>query len=137
MQNFKERGNAHNNRKRYVFYPETSGRMVKLDIHFEDGGMSMFTYKNSKRGIYISLTVVEIDEPTDGLPQMERYSPFADINSKFLIAEATRYNAKKLAKVAEAFEDSALEISKTWLDEQQMAADMIRNAQIDAVNAIS
>lgn len=136
MQNFKVRGSAHNNRVRYQFYPATEGEMVKLDIHHRDGGTNMFSYKHEAKGIEISITQVKVQKVGNGMIS-EQSAPMADGNCRLLIAELGRYNAKKLEKVALAFDEAAPEISKLWTEDRDMAIDMIRTTAEAAVASIA
>ena len=136
MQNFKPRGNMHDKRTRYLFYPANEGQMVKLDIHHRDGGVNFASYKQEARGIEIGITVINVGKAEGGVV-FEQYSPMSDCNGRFLIVEQGRYSAKKLAKVVEAFDDAAPEICKLWMEDRQMAFDMVRTTAAVAAEAVA
>lgn len=114
MQNLKQRTSRHDKRERYVYYPRTSGRMAKVEIHHRDGGMNYFSGGTEKRGIEVSVSVVEIGASGNSGCMVESYSPMADCNARFLVTETARYNKGKLERIAAAMDADMPKLAETW-----------------------
>lgn len=120
MNNFKAHQNSNNNRTRYHYYPADQGQMIKLTIDYRDGGMNYFSGKVEKRGFEIAITSVMVGGSIGGA-MMEQSAPFADINGRLLLLEAKRYNAAKIEKIANLFDEKAPELSRLWTEDNESA----------------
>ena len=120
MNNFKAHHNSNNNRTRYHYYPADQGQMIKLTIDYRDGGMNYFSGKVEKRGFEIAITSVMVGGSIGGA-MMEQSAPFADINGRLLLLEAKRYNAAKIEKIANLFDEKAPELSRLWTEDNESA----------------
>jgi hypothetical protein len=89
----------HNDRRVYVTkfaLPELGEKMFrKIEVYYDEGGISMWTYKRKARGFYITSRVVEIDRG------FETWTPGQHGDGFLLIEEAKRFNKKRLDEIAE------------------------------------
>lgn len=132
MQNFKERTSHEGKRKRYVYYPATSGSMIKLEIAHADGGANYFSGGSSKRGIVVMATRIELSDAGNGV-MMESCNMFDDVGDKMTVVELARYNGKKIEIVAETFDANAPDISALWMDRRGEAMQMLRDTAAAAL----
>lgn len=70
---------------------------VKVEVWYSKGGLSYFTYENEPRGYSVSVKAVVLEDGPHF--KSERFMLFGN-GWKFHLKDATRFNAKTLAKVA-------------------------------------
>lgn len=82
------------NRSRTLFLEPIEGtdRMLKGAVTYKDGSMNIFTGTRKARGFYLSLNT---EKHADGMVSFVIGG--ADCGTNVLLAEAPRFNAKKLA----------------------------------------
>lgn len=79
--------------KRYLKVKPNAGTTthLKVDMSYSLGGMNLFTYKNERRGYYLTVVPVERRSCGDGV-MMEGFVAFS--GTKLLLKEVTRKSAK-------------------------------------------
>lgn len=94
--------------KKYIKAEGTGVNNLKVELYYSLGGMNYFTYKTEKRGYYLSVTPVEINN-RDGWTS-ECYTMFSGI--KQLVKEVGRKSAKaaeEATRLAIPWEDKLIE----------------------------
>ena len=82
-------------------YIKKGKQEYKVSINHQQGGMSMFTYKDSPRGFYGTVTPVERSEGSGGFT-VESFVLLGDNSGKkMLIEENNRYNKKRLLELSQ------------------------------------
>ena len=79
--------------KRYIKVKPNAGKTthLKVDMSYSLGGMNLFTYKQERRGYYLTVCPVERRSCGDGV-MMEGFVAFS--GTKMLLKEVTRKSAK-------------------------------------------
>jgi hypothetical protein len=71
-------------------------RELRIELRYEEGGMSYFTGQRSPRGYFVGLLPITVKP--DGAMSFMLFGSGAQ---KFLVEPAARFNAKKLAQLVE------------------------------------
>ena len=75
---------------RYYDYDLEDCNAIKVQVYYDMGGINYFTYKNESRGVYLSVTPVELGDVFEKTTLFKGY--------KVLLEEANRYSDKLLEK---------------------------------------
>lgn len=95
----------------FEFRDAETGNAVEVAVHYAEGGMSYFTYKNEGRGAYVHVTPVEISE---GVVSRMLLGSTEQSGFKMFVLPMDRRNAKKLEAVAEKVDAIVPEIAKMF-----------------------
>ena len=129
MKNFTAVGSMRDNRKTFVHYSAENGPCCKVSIRYDEGGYSMWDYKNKPRGIRISVQEI-IRSTSAGGMACEQYAPLNDANFFFMLEETKRYNLKALTAQAEALDDFAGKFAALYMSDRAAAVALF-NEQFD------
>lgn len=86
---------------------------LKAEIYYSLGGMNYFTYKNERRGYYMSISPVVRERIDYGT--MESYTAFSGL--KQCVLEVQRKSQKKMNEAVEYFDKHILEFMKNHFSE--------------------
>lgn len=75
---------------------DNSVNTIEISVRYEAGGMNYFTYRESKRGYYVSVSPVKIEKHNG----YETRSFVAFSGTKALLQEAKRFGQGKLEEIA-------------------------------------
>ena len=92
--------------KRIALLDTTSKEKLEVTVSYDEGGMSMWDYKEYPRGYYLSIQPVEI-KVERGYTTTSFWSGFG---LRCLITKATRFGAKALARAADAAAEKVPEL---------------------------
>lgn len=92
--------------KKYVKTNIPDATHIKFEVVYCRGGMNMFTYKDEPRGIYLSLSPVELKDR--GSYMSEIYTAFT--GGKTLIKEMARKSDKAVEKAWDKLNDCSEKI---------------------------
>jgi hypothetical protein len=73
-------------------YIERNGQTLKVEVYYKLGGMNYFTYKDEKRGYWLSVSPVSISKSEDGKIMTESYTAFS--GTKIFLKEVKRSSEK-------------------------------------------
>ncbi|MBY7902375.1 hypothetical protein KW459_15815 [Vibrio fluvialis] len=72
----------------------TQSNIVRVEVFFNNGGMNYFTYKEESKGLYVSVTPLEITKRGGSI--CTSYTGFSGIKS--LVKELNRFSQKQVAE---------------------------------------
>lgn len=125
MKNFRRAGRFHDKRVTFDYYTGAEGAQVKVSLGYREKGFNYTTYKPEDGALQMVVTCMNISYAASGA-RCEHYSPMEDQNFRVSIEPASRYNAKRLEKLAEAWDDWAAEFGATYLRDRQAGLQMLR-----------
>jgi hypothetical protein len=112
-------------RLRYLYRPEGLGQKVQLEVRQKDGGSNMWHGTVEARGIEVSVGIVEVSD-NGMVTQTLGFSNPTKCGLRFFVFENKRLNRKKLEYVAEKLDDTAVEVSRLWLDDTPKAIELMK-----------
>lgn len=94
--------------KKYFPIENENGRYIKVQVYYSLGGYNYFTYETEKRGIWLSISPVELSRG------MESYVAFS--GNKVCLEELKRSSKKTLAKWEAKIDAIAEDIAKAFTE---------------------
>jgi hypothetical protein len=91
-----------------------NSNFIVVKTFYHKGGINYFTYKNEKRGIYLSFQPVMVED-CDGY-KCERFEGFSGI--KFFIKELNRKSDKQITLVDSKIENVVNELCRLFEDKK-------------------
>lgn len=84
------------NRVAKIHLPDRGPKIFrKLEVYYDEGGISMWTYKKKERGYYLTSRVAEIDNGC------ETWTPGQAGDGYIFLEGASRFNRKRLDQLSE------------------------------------
>lgn len=114
--------------RKYGKYVKLDGKTYSVEVRYAIGGMNWFTNRTEARGIYLSVSPIELMFDGRGNIVMTSYRGWS--GTKMLVLEQTRYNAKKLEQIATGILDRV----ETHELVQQLFSDVLaKNRQLKTI----
>lgn len=112
-------------------YYNTENNVLKIEVYYSLGGYDYFSYKEEKRGFYISLRPMK--ESKEGLCSFSLFGK--DSGYKILLEEVKRNNPKRLKVLKEAFEneETCLCLLSAYFNGPTQVADIVK-AKMEVLN---
>lgn len=115
-----------------IHLPERGPKMFrKLEVYYDEGGISMWTYKKKERGFYITSRVCEI---SDGF---ETWTPGQSGDGFIFLEGASRFNRKRLDQLAENAKKYSEQISLMLEKPVDGSVDYIQHVVLQGTEAAS
>lgn len=108
--------------KKYIETKRVPGAThIKIEVYYSKGGLNCFTYRTEKRGLYLGIGPVQLQDRPGGY-QTETYGAFSGV--KFHLKELKRKSDKALQEVVTKLEPLAEQLARAY---EGWGADGIRS----------
>jgi hypothetical protein len=118
MKNFYEFQSRHGKRFRYQNNHQ-DGKVVRIEVDYNVGGMNYSNYKVDPRGIYVSIREVNV-EHRNGLV-IESYGPSLKMGPDIFVEELARRVPSRIKAVAEKLDESAPALAELFEKDRDAA----------------
>lgn len=83
---------------------------IAISVTYQKGGINYFTYKNERRGVYVSIRTEKVRD--EGTYTARSFDLFGKMTFKVLAMETARKSQKAIDRVAAEIEANAQEIAR-------------------------